>query len=95
MHNAFFNALAFQGGIGFILLILITLRIIQYVFVTVIKEKDKLYLTAMLATAGATGISMMFLLDGLYTNSPSACILWVFSGYLVQYTYKIRREEKA
>lgn len=94
MHNAFFNALAFQGGIGFILLILITLRIIQYVFVTVIKEKDKLYLTAMLAAVGATGISMMFLLDGLYTNSPSACILWVFSGYLVQYTYKTRREEK-
>lgn len=97
MHNAFFNTLAFQGGIGFVLFILITVRIIQYVLVPVIKKNDEntLYLITMLAVAGTVVISMLFLLDGIYTNSPSACILWVVSGYLVQYTYKIRREEKA
>ena len=97
MHNAFFNTLAFQGGIGFVLFILITARIIQYVLLPVIRKKDEnaLYLITMLAATGAVVISMLFLLDGIYTNSPSACILWMFSGYLVQYTYKLRREEKA
>ena len=96
MHNAFFNTLAFQGGIGFILFILIAVRIIQYVLIPVIRKNDgdRLYLIAMLAATGAVVISMLFLLDGIYTNSPSACILWMFSGYLVQYTYKIRSEEK-
>ena len=96
MHNAFFNTLAFQGGIGFVLFLLITIRIVQYVLLPVIRKNDgaELYLITMLASAGAVVISMLFLLDGIYTNSPSACILWIFSGYLVQYTYKIRSEEK-
>ena len=96
MHNAFFNTLAFQGILGFVLFLLITFRIIQYVLVPVFKksDSDSLYLIAILAVAGTVLISMLLLLDGIYTNSPSAFALWVFSGYLVQYSYQVRREEK-
>lgn len=96
MHNAFFNTLAFQGILGFVLFLLITFRIIQYVLLPVFKksDSDSLYLIAILAVAGTVLISMLLLLDGIYTNSPSAFALWVFSGYLVQYSYQVRREEK-
>lgn len=76
--------------------LLITFRIIQYVLVPVFKKSgsDSLYLIAILAVAGTVLISMLLLLDGIYTNSLSAFALWVFSGYLVQYSYQVRREEK-
>ena len=75
---------------------MITFRIIQYVLVPVLKKQngDSLYLIAILAAAGTVLISMLLLLDGIYTNSPSAFVLWVFSAYLVQYSYQVRREEK-
>lgn len=33
-------------------------------------------------------IAMMFLLEGFYTNSPGACIFWVFGGYLIHGIYQ-------
>lgn len=90
MHNAFLNTLVFQGIIGLVLLLAITGRIIIYsvpqIFQT--EDRDYLNLAAMLSCIGAIVISMIFLLEGTYTNSPGCFTLWVFSGYLVQTAYQ-------
>lgn len=95
MHNAFLNTLVFQGVIGFILLILIAGRIILYITPSILKEQGEecLIQIAMLSCIGAVVVSMMFLLEGTYTNSPGSFVLWVFSGYLVQTAYTKRTED--
>ena len=91
MHNAFFSVLAFQGGIGFVLFVLIAARIILYILKVLLKETENWdYVTAFLCVCTA-GISMLFLLDGIYTNSPSAFVLWAYSGVLVQHVYRKRK----
>lgn len=90
MHNAFFSVLAFQGGIGFVLFVLIAARIILYILKVLLKETENWdYVTAFLCVC-TVGISMLFLLDGIYTNSPSAFVLWAYSGVLVQYASRKR-----
>ena len=96
MHNTFFSTLTFQGGIGAGLLILIVLRILFYVIKAVLFEQDKRQpeVIAMVSCVGCIAVSMMFLLDGIYTNSASAVILWIFNGYLVQYAYQKKYNEE-
>lgn len=94
MHNTFFNALAFQGTIGAVLFVLIALRILTYVLIPVLKDHSdgSAELAAMLACTGAVVVSMMFLLEGIYTNSPGSFVLWTFTGYMVRFAYRKRRE---
>lgn len=94
MHNTFFNALAFQGTIGAVLFVLIALRILTYVLIPVLKDQSdgSAELAAMLACTGAVVVSMMFLLEGIYTNSPGSFVLWTFTGYMVRFAYRKRRE---
>ena len=94
MHNTFFNALAFQGTIGAVLFVLIALRILTYVLIPVLKDQSdgSAELAAMLACTGAVVLSMMFLLEGIYTNSPGSFVLWTFTGYMVRFAYRKRRE---
>ncbi len=93
LHNGFMNTLVYQGIIGLVLFLAIAGRIIFYVLGPVIRSKgdDYLDLWAMLSCIGAVVVSMMFLLEGTYTNSPGAFVLWSFSGYLVQYAYQARK----
>ena len=90
MHNTFFNVLVFQGGIGFILFILIEGRILLYLVKGLWNEKYNWDMMVAFLCVCVTGISMLFLLDGVYTNSPSAFILWTYSGMLVQFAYRKR-----
>lgn len=94
VHNAYLNTLVYQGVIGFLLLLAMACRIVLYVAGPVFREQteDILYLTAILACAGTVAIAMVFLLEGIYTNSMGSFVLWTFSGYLVQYAYKKREE---
>lgn len=94
MHNTFFNALAFQGTIGAVLFVLIALRVLTYVLIPVLKDQSdgSAELAAMLACTGAVVVSMMFLLEGIYTNSPGSFVLWTFTGYMVRFAYRKRRE---
>lgn len=85
LHNEFFNVLAYQGGLGVILFVLMLLRLVVYVLRGVfagkeIKEFDPI---PMICCVGSVVVGMLFLLDGLYTNSVSAAVLWIFGGYLV------------
>ena len=96
MHNTFFNTLAFQGTIGAVLFVLIALRILTYVYFPVVRSRgdEAAYLAAMMSCVGAVVVSMMFLLDGIYTNSPGSFVLWLFTGYMVRYAYHKRSEER-
>ena len=89
MHNTFFSALAYQGGIGAVLLLVIALRIFFSIIKVVKSENNErqLEVVVMFSCVCGIAVSMMFLLDGIYTNSISAAILWIFSGYLVRESY--------
>lgn len=95
MHNTFFNTLAFQGIIGAVLFVLIVLRILTYVFFPVVRSRgeEAAEYAAMMSCVGAVAVSMMFLLEGIYTNSPGSFALWVFTGYMVRFAYHKRSEE--
>ncbi len=85
LHNEFFNVLAYQGALGAIIFVLMILRLMIYVIRGVFLsqgEKD-FYPVPMLCCVGTVVVGMVFLLDGLYTNSVSAAVLWIFGGYLV------------
>ena len=97
MHNAYLNTLVYQGVIGFILLLAMAGRILQYVMRLFLRGQtdDILYLTAMLACVGTVAAAMFFLLEGLYTNSMGSFVLWTFSGYLTHYSYRKKEENIA
>lgn len=96
MHNTFFSTLAYQGIVGAVLLVLIAIRIFLLLIkaLTIKNDERQLDIIVMFSCIGCTVISMMFLLDGIYTNSASAAILWIFSGYLVQCSYQKSIVEK-
>ena len=97
VHNAYLNTLVYQGVVGFLLLLLLMGRLIVYTAGPVWREKteDIFYLTTILACVGTVAIAMVFLLEGIYTNSMGSFVLWTFSGYLVQYSYRKKEENKA
>jgi hypothetical protein len=90
------NVLAFQGALGFLLFLALGIYMCWYVLGPVIKAGDEQYLvlSGMLACVGAVAVGMMFLTEGLYTLSPGSFVLWVFGGYLVQYSYRERKGAK-
>ncbi len=96
MHNTFFSTLAYQGGIGAVLLLVIALRIFFSIIKVVKSENNErqLEVVVMFSCLCCIVVSMMFLLDGIYTNSTSAAILWIFSGYLVRESYRKSIVEK-
>ena len=94
LHNAFLNTLVYQGIIGFVILIMIGLRIIKYIWRPILQAETPEYcdMIFILACIGAVVVSMFFLLEGTYTNSPGSFVLWTFSGYLMHYAYRTRKE---
>lgn len=95
MHNIFFCVLAYQGAVGAVLFVLIALRMLGYIMIPVLRNKEQpdTDAAAWFCCIGCVAVGMMFLLDGIYTNSPNAAVLWLFGGYLVRYTYQKRKEE--
>ncbi len=95
LHNEFFNVLAYQGGLGAILFVLILLRLVVYVLKGIFAKKEihEFYSIPMLCCVGTVVVGMVFLLDGLYTNSVSAAVLWIFAGYLVNLSGHRMEEE--
>ena len=94
LHNAFLNTLVYQGIIGFVIFIMIGLRIVMYIWKPILQAEISEYcdMIFVLACIGAVVVSMFFLLEGTYTNSPGSFVLWTFSGYLMHYACRIRKE---
>lgn len=96
LHNTYLNILAYQGIVGFVIffvfLILVLIR--WWRGQASVKDGDRNYIAVLSACVLTAGISMVFLLDGLYTNSPGSFALWTFLGYLMHDTVKEGIEEK-
>ncbi len=94
LHNNFLNILVFQGILGFVLFLFLAGRLAACVLPGLYRAQGEVYLelAAMLAVISAVGIAMLFLLEGLYTNSPGSFVLWTFAGYMVHASCKIRSE---
>ena len=49
------------------------------------EDSDRNYIGILSACILVVAVAMGFLMEGLYTNSPAAFVLWTFLGYLMQY----------
>ena len=88
LHNQLINVLVYQGSIGVILLVGMFLYFCRYIWKAFQKSGIRNYDGMLLCSILMILIAMMFLLEGFYTNSPGACIFWVFGGYLVHGIYQ-------
>ncbi|MDD2980775.1 MAG: O-antigen ligase family protein [Hespellia sp.] len=95
LHNAFLNVLVYQGLIGAVILAAFIIYIVKLLWRLIWNDEDEQYLMNMTMTAavGAVFVAMLFLLEGLYTNSPAAFVLWTFLGLLMQYRVRAKKNE--
>ncbi len=96
LHNQFINVLVYQGVIGFVILLAAIVRIFTYIWKIFWKSEGEegMYQSVLLCGVCIIGIAMLFLLEGFYTNSLGAMILWCFSGYLVHGVSQKKKEIK-
>ena len=87
MHNEYLNVLVFQGVIGAAVLICFMARAIYLIFKNMfrLRGQDYYYCCGLLALIVIVAVSMMFILEGVYTNSVAAFILWSALGYLLHF----------
>lgn len=86
MHNGFLNVLVYQGVVGFVIFLVFTICTVVKIFRTIWKldgEKYRVGVT-MLSCIAAVVCSMMFLLEGTYTNSIGSIVLWCYLGWLMR-----------
>lgn len=85
MHNGFLNVLVYQGILGFIIYILFAICTAVKILKSIWKLEGEQYRfgIAMLSCVAAIVCSMMFLLEGTYTNSIGSIVLWCNLGWLV------------
>lgn len=86
MHNGFLNVLVYQGVVGFIIFMIFTIGIVVKVMSGIwqLQSEEYCYGIVLASCIGAVTCSMMFLLEGTYTNSIGSIVLWNSLGYLVQ-----------
>ena len=94
LHNEYINILVYQGILGFGLFAAFgILTLIKWCGnLHLVKQKDRDYICVLTGCILAVLVTMVFLMEGLYANSPGTFILWTFLGYLMQY---FSRKEKA
>ena len=88
LHNEYLNILVYQGILGFgILLVFALLSLRRWMKnLKIFAKEDTYYIGVLCACVLTVGIAMLFLMEGIYTNSPGAFVLWTFSGYLMHLT---------
>lgn len=93
LHNGYLNILVYQGIIGAGCFLFFMLGVIYSWCkgIRVVPKEDLFYIAVLTGCICVVAVSMIFLLEGVYTNSPSAFVLWTFLGYLLQYF--IRRKD--
>lgn len=96
MHNEFINILAYHGivGLGIFLIFTVLVFVTWIKTVRKIKDEDRDYMVVLTACVLTIGVAMIFLLEGMHTNSPGTFILWTFTGYIMHYCTKIRKAEE-
>ena len=94
LHNEYINILVYQGVLGFGLFAAFgILTLVKWCrSLHLVKQEDRDYICVLTGCVLVVLVTMVFLMEGLYTNSPGSFILWTFLGYLMQY---FSRKEKA
>lgn len=95
LHNEYVNILVYHGILGAaVFLAFLFLAAFRWRgSLWLIPEQDRDYIGALSSCCIVVAVSMMFLLEGLHTNSPGAFIFWTFLGYIMHYCVKIRKVE--
>lgn len=94
MHNSFLNILVYQGVFGFVAFMIFVFSTIIKVFknIWILDGEQYRYAITMLSCIAAVVCSMMFLLEGVYTNSIGSIVLWSFLGYIIQLIFTQKTE---
>lgn len=90
LHNGYINILVYQGVIGAVVFLVFMCGVLRkwYKGIKSLPREDIAYIGILTACCGVIAVSMVFLLEGVYTNSPGAFVLWTFLGYCMQYFTK-------
>lgn len=89
LHNEYLDILVYHGVLGAaVFLAFMAMAVWRWLktFRKIAKE-DIDYIGVLSACCIVIATAMLFLLEGLHTNSPGAFILWTFLGYLMHYGY--------
>ena len=94
-HNQYINVLVFQGILGIGILLGFMIRVICdiWTFIWKCKENDFFYIVTLESVIAVVAISMVFLLEGLYTNSFGTFMLWYFLGVVMHYIKRSQMEK--
>lgn len=95
LHNEIVNILVYHGvvGLGIILLFAGLVFVYWVNSVKKLEDEDRDYMAVMVSCILAVAVSMLFLLEGMHTNSPGAFVLWTFAGYIMHYCMKKRKAD--
>ena len=90
LHNEYLNILVYHGIIGAAIFLVFMILVICRLFRSFwkIASEDRDYIGVLSACCVVVAVAMLFLLEGLHTNSPGAVLLWIFLGYLMHYGYR-------
>lgn len=90
LHNGYINILVYQGLLGAVLfaafMVCVMVKWCKGVKIVCGDHMDDI--AVLTACVSVVAVSMVFLLEGVYTNSPGAFVLWTFLGYLMHYFVK-------
>lgn len=95
LHNEYLDILVYHGILGAGIFLIFMVMVIGNWLKTFrkIAKEDVDYIGVLSSCCIVIAAAMLFLLEGLHTNSPGVFILWTFLGYLMHYSYKSRRTE--
>ncbi len=95
LHNEYLNILVYQGIFGasvFLIFIVMVIRRWVKTFRS-ISADDRDYIGILSACCLVVAVAMLFLLEGLHTNSPGVFVLWSFLGYLMHYSIQNQKNK--
>lgn len=95
-HNQYINILVFQGGVGLIILVLFMRKAICRIWLCLWKceGEEFYYIVTMVSIIAVVAVTMMFLLEGIYTNSLGVFLLWFMLGVCLQFADRKEIENK-
>lgn len=96
LHNAYLNVLVYQGLVGEAVLLTFLILVVRRwcLGLRTLSAGEQNYRAILTACVLVIGVSMIFLLEGVYTNSPGCFILWTFLGYMMHDITESQKVEK-
>lgn len=87
MHNEYINVLVYQGIVGAAILLLFIVGSVYFIFKRIFNLDDQsyAYCSMLLTLVFIVASAMMFVLEGVYTNSVGAFMLWSSLGGLIHF----------